>query len=76
MGTGTFIIVRAMRKHGMDMSKVYLAENRDVANLFEIIVNLAGDSGFVMGMGNIGGEGLALVQYFQNRSVLEKYKND
>jgi hypothetical protein len=54
------------------MQKVILAENRRVDEIFESIVELAGRSTLVMGMGNIGGPGLEVVRYFRNRSVLKE----
>lgn len=71
IGTGTFILARAMARQGLDMRKVVIAEHRRVDEIFEIVVSLAGRSALVMGMCNIGGLGLELVRYFRNRSVLE-----
>ncbi|MHC4798913.1 MAG: poly-gamma-glutamate synthase PgsB, partial [Planctomycetota bacterium] len=62
---------RAAAKKGLDMRKVVFAENKMVDDIFETIVGLVEKSSLVMGMGNIGGPGLELVQYFRNRSILE-----
>lgn len=71
IGTGTHLFARAAARSGLDPRKVVFAENKAPADIFEIIVGLIGSSALVMGMGNIGGPGLPLVQFFKNRSVLE-----
>lgn len=72
IGAGTHIFARAAARRGMDMAKVVLAEHQSVPDIFETIVALTGRSSLVMGMGNIGGQGLPLVQFFRNRSILER----
>ena len=69
-GTGTYIFARAAEQAGLDGSKIVFAEDRPVPEIFEIIIELAGRSALIMGMGNIGGQGLDLVSYFNNRSSL------
>ena len=54
--------------------KISFAEDRRVDEIFETVVELAGDSALVMGMANIGGVGLELVRYFANRSKLKKFE--
>ncbi len=71
VGTGTYIFARAASKQGLDMRKVVVAENQRADDIFEIVVGLTGRSSLVMGMCNIGGQGLELVQYFRNRCALE-----
>ena len=44
------------------------AEDLAVHEIFERIVGLVERSALIMGMGNIGGRGLALVRHFKNRS--------
>ena len=70
VGTGTYIFARAASRNGLDMRKVVYAEKRRVGDIFETVVSLAGRTALVMGMCNIGGQGLELVQYFRNRSTL------
>ena len=72
IGTGTYIFARAADAMGMEMQKVVFAEDRPVDEIFESIIELAGRSTLVMGMGNIGGPGLEVVSYFRNRSLLEE----
>jgi poly-gamma-glutamate synthase PgsB/CapB len=69
MGTGTYIFARAAVSAGLDASKLVFLEGRGVADIFEATLALVQRSALVMGMGNIGGEGLALARYFRNRSA-------
>lgn len=69
MGTGTFLFARAATKAGLDPSTFTFAEGLDVADVFERIVALAGESALVMGLGNVAGGGLALAARFDNRAL-------
>ena len=69
MGGGTYLFARAATKAGLDASRLVFVENQPVEEIFETTVGLAGRSALVMGMGNIGGQGLALVRSFTNRST-------
>ncbi len=68
MGTGTYLFARAAMKKGIDSGRLVFAEDLDVEELFEQIVGLVNGTALVMGMGNIGGEGLPLTRYFRNRA--------
>ena len=68
MGTGTYLFARAAMKKGIDSGRLVFAEDLGVEELFEQIVGLVNGTALVMGMGNIGGEGLPLTRYFRNRS--------
>lgn len=70
MGTGTYIFARAAASAGLDGRKVLFAEGLRVEEIFEQLVELSGKSALIMGMANIGGQGLELVRHFKNRSVL------
>ena len=70
IGSGTYLFARAGDGAGMDMQRVVFAEHRRIDEIFEVILEHAGRSALVMGMGNIGGPGLDLVRYVHNRSVL------
>jgi gamma-polyglutamate synthase len=72
MGTGTYIFARAAADRSLDTLKLVFAEDRRVEEIFEIVINLVGRSALVMGMGNIGGQGLDLVQFFHNRSKIKE----
>lgn len=68
MGTGTYLFTRAAVRHGLDPSKLDIAETADDREIFERVVGLSGRSSLVFGMGNIGGRGLGLVRFFSNRA--------
>jgi poly-gamma-glutamate synthase PgsB/CapB len=71
MGTGTRAFIRAALAAGLDRRRLVLAEGQDAAEIFETMVDLAGKSTLVVGMGNIGGHGLDVVGYFRNRSCVK-----
>ena len=71
MGTGTYLFAREIAKASREVSTAHFVfvEGRGVDEIFEAIVSQVEDSALVMGLGNIGGQGLELVQYFRNRSI-------
>jgi poly-gamma-glutamate synthase PgsB/CapB len=71
IGSGTYIFARAATAAGLNPLKLFFAEDRPVAEIFESIVELTGKTSLVMGMANIGGIGLDVVRYFANRSTLK-----
>ncbi len=68
MGTGTYLFARAATRAGFDPSRLVVVEDQSVEEIFERIISLVDRSALVMGMGNIGGQGLDVVRYFRNRS--------
>jgi poly-gamma-glutamate synthase PgsB/CapB len=72
MGSSTHVFADAATRAGLDATKIVLVEGLPVEEVFERIVSLAGESALVMGMGNIGGDGLKLVSYFANRAAPER----
>ena len=74
IGSGTYIFGRAAERAGLDPLKMSFAENRRVDEIFENIIELAGESSLVMGMANIGGIGMDLVRYFANRSQFKIFE--
>jgi len=68
MGPGAYIFAREAVAAGMDPTRVTLAEQRHVADVFEVLVGMVERPALVMGMGNIGDLGLGLASYFANRS--------
>lgn len=72
MGSGTYLFARAAAKAGYDASRLVVVEDLRVEEIFERLVSLVESSALIMGMGNIGGQGLDVVRYFKNRSVLEE----
>lgn len=71
MGTGTYLFAREIAKASPEISTAHFVfvEGRGVDEIFEAIVSQVDESALVMGLGNIGGQGLELVQYFRNRSI-------
>jgi gamma-polyglutamate synthase len=68
IGSGSHLFVRAAVRAGCDPSKLVLAEDLHEDEIFERIVSLVQRSALVIGLGNIGGQGLSLVRYFKNRA--------
>jgi poly-gamma-glutamate synthase PgsB/CapB len=72
MGTGTYFFARAAISRGIRPDKLIFAENKSDNDIFEIIVELAGSSAVVVGMGNTKGQGLSLTRFFRHRSILKE----
>lgn len=72
IGSGAYIFARAAERAGLNLLKFTFAEDRRVEEIFETVVELAGESALVMGMANIGGPGLDVVRYFANRGRLKR----
>ncbi len=70
MGSGTYLFARAASKSGYDAARLQFVEGLTVEEIFERIVSLSGRSALLFGMGNIGGQGIELARYFQNRAEL------
>ena len=70
MGTGTYLFAREASRLGFDSTKLVFAEGLATDELFERVIDLIPGSALVMGMGNVGGQGLSLVRYFHNRSYV------
>ncbi len=71
MGSGVYVLFRTAVASGVDSSKFVYTEGMTVGRIFEQIIGLAGKSAMVMGIGNIVGPGMELVNYFQNRTILD-----
>lgn len=71
MGSGTYFLARAAVSNGLPMGKIITAENEPESEIFEKVVELAGRSTLVVGLGNTKGQGLSLARYFRNRSSLK-----
>ena len=72
MGSGTYFLARAAVAGGIPMRKIISAENETESDIFEMVVDLAGGSAVVVGMGNTKGQGLKLARFFHNRSALKE----
>ena len=70
MGTGAYLFARVASRVGVDPGRFVHAEGQGVEQVFETLVGLCGRSTLIVGMANIGGQGLGLVQLFRNRSTL------
>ncbi|HMJ10814.1 MAG TPA: poly-gamma-glutamate synthase PgsB [Polyangiaceae bacterium] len=70
MGSGTHTFARAANRSGVDFSRFVFVEGLPVAEIFERILSLIQKEAMIVGMGNIGGDGLPLVRYFANRASL------
>jgi poly-gamma-glutamate synthase PgsB/CapB len=68
MGSGVYVLFRRAVKNGLDASKFVYGEGMTTDRIFEEVVSLCGKAAMVMGIGNIGGPGLELVNYFRNRA--------
>ncbi len=64
IGTGTEIFASAATEAGLDPARVSCVEDLEPEQIVEAIIDLAGRSAMVMGLGNIGGPGLPIVHYF------------
>lgn len=69
-GTGTRAFVRSAARAGLDLRTLRVAEAESPAELFEILIELADRSGLIVGMGNIGDNGLEIARFFRNRERL------
>ncbi|MBX3182403.1 MAG: poly-gamma-glutamate synthase PgsB [Polyangiaceae bacterium] len=72
MGTGTDLFAREAARAGFDATRLVFAEGLAVSELFERVLDLVPRSALVMGLGNVGGQGLGLVRYFQNRARVDQ----
>ncbi len=70
MGTGTYIFARSAVENGCNGDSFVFAEDADVAEIFERIIELVDGPTLVMGMANIGGAGLDLVRFVRNREII------
>lgn len=70
IGTGTYIFARAAAGRGLDERKMVFAEDLRIDEIFEQLLELSGGNALIMGMANIGGQGLDLVRHFKNRSAM------
>ncbi len=67
VGSGTTIFARAASRLGISPTKIVTVEGAPAEQIFESVVDVAGESAVVVGLGNIGGPGLPLVRMFKNR---------
>jgi len=68
-GGGTYLFARAAAAAGLDPARLSFAEDQRVDEIFETVVGLCGRRSLVVGMGNMGGQGVELTEYFRNRAA-------
>jgi len=68
IGSGTYIFAKSAIQLGLDPALFVVAEGQSTEEIFEHLVESAGDSAMLFGVANIGGPGLDLVRFFKNRS--------
>jgi gamma-polyglutamate synthase len=72
IGSGTYFFARSAISNGIPEKKLLFAEYQGDNDVFETVVELSGKSSVVMGIANIKGQGLTLVRFFRNRSILKE----
>lgn len=70
IGSGVYVLFRKAVASGIEASKFVYAEGMRVDRVFEEIMAASGKSAMITGIGNIGGPGIELVNYFRNRTKL------
>jgi poly-gamma-glutamate synthase PgsB/CapB len=70
IGSGVYVLFRKAVASGIEASRFVYAEGMKVDRIFEEIMAASGKSAMVTGIGNIGGPGIELVNYFRNRTKL------
>lgn len=69
IGSGTYIFAKAATRSGLDPSRISYAEERRVEEIFELLIEQVRTSGLIIGIANIGGQGLEVVRFFRNRAA-------
>ena len=70
MGSGAYSFARMAVESGYESSRIVYADHDRSEDMFEEIVGACGPRSLVVGMGNIGGQGLSITKFFRNRSQL------
>ncbi|MFC1654431.1 poly-gamma-glutamate synthase PgsB [Myxococcota bacterium] len=71
-GSGTRMAMEAALKNGMHPEKLIVLEKPRPEDVFERAVAQIIQTGTVFGMGNIGGGGTGIIEYFENRAEVPK----
>lgn len=72
IGSGTYFFLKSAMAQGLPLKKMSVCEHRTDGDIFEMVVELAGRSALIVGMGNTKGQGLTLARFFHNRSILKE----
>ena len=70
IGSGAYLFAKTAATRGVDPGRFVYAEQQGVAEIFETILGVCQRKTLVVGMANIGGQGLKLARYFENRARL------
>ncbi len=71
IGSGVYVLFKKAVASGVEASRFVYSEGLSVDGIFEEIMGVSEKSAMVMGIGNIGGPGFELVNYFRNRTTLQ-----
>ena len=69
IGTATDVFYRRAVAKGIEKQRLTCATRSKTPGLINMLANRAGRSTMIMGMGNISGPGLDVIDYFQSRQV-------
>ncbi|MCA9067994.1 MAG: poly-gamma-glutamate synthase PgsB [Planctomycetaceae bacterium] len=69
IGTGTDIFMKRAAGLGVHSSRLHAAERQPADSIINRLRDVAGHMGLVMGLGNIAGVGMELVDLFRNRAA-------
>lgn len=75
VGSGTRVFTRRCEQEWEGRTSLLDLADRSVADVADTAVKLGGRSGLVMGMGNVAGPGLELVDWFGRRSIHARSTN-
>ncbi len=70
LGSGAYHFARDAHTAGIDSERLTFADDESPEEVFESIVELCGRRTLVVGMANIGEQGIAVVRHFRNRNML------
>lgn len=69
MGESTDVVESMSRDYGTDKRKIVNIGFKEPNEIFEKIISLTAKTSTVLAIGNMGGKGAALAEYFESRSV-------
>ncbi len=69
VGSGTQFFTRAAERGGLERGRLHVAEHESADTILARLGRLCGDGGLVVGLGNIGGVGLELLEALRQSSV-------
>jgi poly-gamma-glutamate synthase PgsB/CapB len=69
IGSATDVFIRRATALGLERTRISSAEKRPPEHILDTIERLADHASLVVGLGNIGGPGMAMVRHYQNQSL-------